>query len=225
MKAFVLLLLFTATAQAAPPATDKERGSYALGQDLADSLKRSETDLDINALVQGLRDSLEGRPSQLSGAELIKAREQAQNTLLQNRQKKLVADGAKYGAAGQDFLAKNKTQKGVITTPSGLQYQVLTATTGPRPGPTSRVAFEFKGTVVGGTGVEFDSSAAQGRLSVLGVSDGIKGWAEAFQLMTPGSTYRFAIPPQLAYGAQGLPGKVPPNATLIYDITLLKVTP
>jgi FKBP-type peptidyl-prolyl cis-trans isomerase len=226
MTRLAFILLFTAaTAQAAAPlATDKERDSYALGQDVADSIKRSETDLDINALLQGLRDKLEGKPSLLSGTELTQARERAQNSMLQNRQKKLAADAAKYGAAGQDFLAKNKTQPGVVTTASGLQYQVLAATPpGPHPGPANRVVFEFKGTVVGGTGVEFDSSAARGKVSVMGVSDGIKGWAEAFQLMTLGSTYRFAIPPQLAYGAQGLPGKVPPNATLIYEITLREV--
>jgi FKBP-type peptidyl-prolyl cis-trans isomerase len=226
MKSFAFILLFTAASAhaAVPLTTDKERDSYTLGQDVAESIKRNELDLDINALVQGLRDNLEAKPSALSGAELLKARDRAQNGMLQNRQKKLAADAAKYGAAGKDFLEKNKTQKGVTTTASGLQYQVLTATPpGPRPGPSNRVVFEFKGTVVGGTGVEFDSSAARGKVSVLGVSDGIKGWAEAFQLMTLGSTYRFAIPPQLAYGDQGLPGKVPPNATLIYEITLREV--
>ncbi|WP_225409652.1 FKBP-type peptidyl-prolyl cis-trans isomerase N-terminal domain-containing protein [Stigmatella hybrida] len=225
MKHLAFILLFTAAgAQAAVPlATDKERDSYTLGQDVAESIRRNEIDLDINALVQGIRDKLEGKPSLLNGTELTKARDRAQNSMLQNRQKKLAADTAKYGAAGQEFLAKNKAQKGVITTASGLQYQVLTATQGPRPGPANRVVFEFKGTIAGGNGVEFDSSAAQGKVSVVGVSDGIKGWAEAFQLMTLGSTYRFAIPPQLAYGAQGLPGKVPPNATLIYEITLRDV--
>ena len=226
MRSLAFILLFSAaTAQAAAPlATDKERDSYALGQDVADSLKRTDTDLDINALLQGVRDNLEGKPSLLSGAELITARDRAQKTMLQNRKTKLAADSAKYGAAGQAFQAKHKLQQGVVTTASGLQYMVLTATPpGPRPGPANRVVFEFKGTVVGSTAAEFDSSAAQGKVSVIGVSDGIKGWTEAFQLMTLGSKYRFVVPPQLAYGAQGLPGKVPPNATLIYEITLREV--
>ncbi|RKH54856.1 FKBP-type peptidyl-prolyl cis-trans isomerase [Corallococcus llansteffanensis] len=225
MTHLAFILLFTAaTAQTAPSlGTDKERDSYALGQDVAESLKQTEADLDVPALVQGLRDHLEGKPSLLSGAELIKARTRAQGSMLQNREKKRAADAAKFGKAGQDFLAKNKFEKGVVTTASGLQYQVLTATTGPRPGPANRVVFDYKATVVGGTGVEFDSSASRGKPAVVGVSDGIKGWTEAFQLMTLGSTYRFAVPPQLAYGAQGLPGKVPANATVVYEITLREV--
>lgn len=219
-----LLFLTAAAAQAATPlATDKERDSYALGQEAAEALKRNDLDLDINALLQGLRDNLEGKPSLLSGTELTQARTRARGTMLQNRATKRAADSAKYGAAGQSFLATNKTQKGVVTTASGLQYQVLTATSGPKPGPANRVVIDYKGTVVGGTGAEFDSSAAQGTPAVVGVSDGLKGWVEALQLMTVGSTYRFALPPQLAFGAQGLPGKVPPNATVLYEITLREV--
>ncbi|RKI31884.1 FKBP-type peptidyl-prolyl cis-trans isomerase [Corallococcus sp. AB004] len=224
MKHLAFLFFFTATAHAAAPlGTDKERDSYALGQDVAESIKRTDADLDINALVQGIRDNLEGKPSLLSGPELTQARTRAQGTMLQNRTAKRAAESAKYGAAGQSFLATNKAQKGVVTTASGLQYQVLTATPGPKPGPANRVVIDFKGTVVGGTGTEFDSSAAQGKPAVVGVSDGIAGWKEALQLMTIGSTYRFALPPQLAYGAQGLPGKVPPNATVVYEITLREV--
>ncbi|RKG93154.1 FKBP-type peptidyl-prolyl cis-trans isomerase N-terminal domain-containing protein [Corallococcus terminator] len=226
MRPLAFFLLFSAAAAhaATPLATDKERDSYALGQDVAESLKRNDADLDINALLQGLRDNLEAKPSLLTGVELTTARERGRNAMLQNRKAKLAADSAKYGKAGQDFLAKHKAMPGVVTTASGLQYQVLTPTpAGPRPGPANRVVFEFKGMIVGGTNAEFDSSAAQGKVSVIGVSDGIKGWTEAFQLMTLGSKYRFVVPPQLAYGAQGLPGKVPPNATLVYEITLREV--
>jgi FKBP-type peptidyl-prolyl cis-trans isomerase len=144
------------------------------------------------------------------------------NSMLQNRKKKRDADSAKFSKTGQDFLAKNKAEKGVITTASGLQYQVLTPATGAKPGPTSRVVFDYKATVAGGA--EFDSSVSRGKPATLGVSDGIKGWTEAFQLMPVGSTYRFAVPPQLAYGAQGMPGKVPPNATVVYEITLRDIT-
>jgi FKBP-type peptidyl-prolyl cis-trans isomerase len=220
MKHLVFLLLFTAATvhAATPPATDKERDSYSIGQDLAASVKQLEVDVDVNALVQGLRDSLEGKAALMSAADLTQARDRVQKSMLQNRKKKRDADAAKFGKAGQDFLAKNKAVKGVVTTASGLQYQVLTPATGAKPGPTSRVVFDYKATVVGGA--EFDNSASRGKPATLGVSDGIKGWTEAFQLMPVGSTYRFTVPPQLAYGAQGLPGKVPPNATVVYDITL-----
>ncbi|AKJ07731.1 FKBP-type peptidyl-prolyl cis-trans isomerase FkpA/FKBP-type peptidyl-prolyl cis-trans isomerase FklB [Archangium gephyra] len=222
MKHLVFILLFTAAAaHAAAPATDKERDSYSIGQDLASSVKQLEVDVDVNALVQGLRDSLEGKAPLMSAADLTRSRDRVQNSMLQNRKKKRDADAAKFGKSGQDFLAKNKAEKGVVTTASGLQYQVLTPATGAKPGPTSRVVFDYKATVAGGA--EFDSSASRGKPATLGVSDGIKGWAEAFQLMSVGSTYRFAVPPQLAYGDQGLPGKVPPNATVIYEITLREI--
>ncbi len=223
MKHLVFILLFTAaTAHAAAPfATDKERDSYSIGQDLAGSVKQLEVDVDVNALVQGLRDSLEGKAPQMSAADLTLSRDRVQGSMLQNRKKKHDADSAKFSKEGQDFLAKNKAQKGVVTTASGLQYEVLNPATGAKPGPMSRVVFDYKATVAGGA--EFDSSASRGKPSTLGVSDNIKGWAEAFQLMPVGSTYRFVVPPQLAYGAQGLPGKVPPNATVIYEITLREI--
>jgi FKBP-type peptidyl-prolyl cis-trans isomerase len=213
----------TATAQtAAQLSTDKAKDSYALGQQTAESIKLLNADLDLNALLQGIRDNLEGKPSLLSAPELAKARDRARAAVVQNLQKKRQEEGAKYGQAGQSFLATHAKEKGVVTTPSGLQYAVLTATpAGPHPGPKNRVLFEYKASVAGGA--EFDSSAAQGKPGLMGVSDGIKGLAEGFQLMTLGSKYRFVIPPQLAYGAEGLPGKVPPNATVIYELTLREV--
>ncbi|MFY0572865.1 FKBP-type peptidyl-prolyl cis-trans isomerase N-terminal domain-containing protein [Archangium lansingense] len=222
---FILLCTIATAATAQPAAqlsTDKARDSYALGQQTADSIKLLNADLDINALLQGIRDNLEGKPSLLSGPELTKARDRARTSMLQNLQKKRQEEGAKYGKAGQAFLAAHSKEKGVVTTPSGLQYVIQSASPpGPRPGPKSRVLFEYKASIAGGA--EFDSSAALGKPALMGVSDGIKGLAEAFQLMTIGSKYRFVIPPQLAYGAEGFPSKVPPNATLIYEITLREV--
>jgi len=223
---FILLCTVAAAtvATAQTPAalgTEKAQNSYALGQEIASSIKQANADLDINALLQGIRDNLEGKPSLLSAADLLKARDRSRSAMLQNHKKKLEEDKAKYGKSGQDYLAKHSKEKGVVTTPSGLQYVVLSASPHPRPGPKNRVVFDYTASVAGGA--EFDSSVALGRPAVMGVSGGIKGLAEAFQLMPMGSKYRFVIPPQLAYGAEGVPGKVPPNATLIYEITLREV--
>jgi FKBP-type peptidyl-prolyl cis-trans isomerase len=214
-------ILLCTVAAAAPLSTEKEQNSYALGQEVANSIKLLDADLDINALLQGVRDNLEGKASKLSAPDLAKVRTRAYQSMLQNREKKRAADKAKYSKAGQDFLTQNKKEKGVVTTPSGLQYVALSSTTNPRPGPKSRVKFDYKATVVGGT--EVDSSFARGQPAVLGVDQGISGWKEAFQLMPAGSRYRFVIPPNLAYGEEGLPGKIPPNATLVYEITLHEV--
>ena len=223
---FLLLCAFATAATAQPAAqltTEKAQNSYALGQEVASAIKLTNADLDINALLQGLRDNLEGKPSLLSAADLIKARDRSRAALLQDRKKKLEAEGAKYGKVGQEYLAKRQKEKGVITTPSGLQYEVLSSSPHPRPGPKNRVVFDYTASIVGGA--EFESSAALGRPAVMGVSAGLKGLAEAFQLMPVGSKYRFVLPPQLAYGTEGVPGKVPSNATLIYEITLREVAP
>jgi FKBP-type peptidyl-prolyl cis-trans isomerase len=117
MKHLVCILLFTAaTAHAAAPlATDKERDSYSIGQELAGSVKQLEVDVDVNALVQGLRDSLKGKAPLMSAADLTLSRDRVQNSMLQNRKKKRDADSAKFSKTGQDFLAKNKAEKDVIT--------------------------------------------------------------------------------------------------------------
>ncbi|HYO70276.1 MAG TPA: FKBP-type peptidyl-prolyl cis-trans isomerase [Archangium sp.] len=225
MKAVGFILFFTVTTAAAQSAaqlgTPKAQDSYAMGQEVASSIKQTGADVEINALLQGIRDNLEGKPSLLSAAELLKARDRSRSAALENHKKKLEADRAKFGKAGQDHLAKHSKEKGVVTTPSGLQYVVLAASPHPRPGPKNRVVFDYTASIAGGA--EFDSSAALGRPAVMAISGGIKGLAEAFQLMPMGSKYRFVIPPQLAYGAEGVPGKVPPNATLIYEITLREV--
>jgi FKBP-type peptidyl-prolyl cis-trans isomerase len=109
----------------------------------------------------------------------------------------------------------------VITTASGLQYQVLVEGTGPRPGPNDRVQVHYVGELPDGT--VFDSSRARGAPNEFSLNSIIKGWAEGLQLMRSGGTYRFTIPPELAYGEQGAGDTVPPNATLVFEVELLEV--
>lgn len=119
------------------------------------------------------------------------------------------------------FLAANKGKTGVITTPSGLQYEVLAEGSGEPPKPTDAVLVHYEGRLTDGT--VFDSSIKRGQPAAFGVSDVIPGWTEGLQLMKPGARYRFTIPPELAYGAQGAGGVIPPNAVLVFDVQLLEV--
>lgn len=123
---------------------------------------------------------------------------------------------------GAEFMASNANAEGVVTTASGLQYQVLQEGTGPQPTASDTVTVHYTGTLTDGT--VFDSSVERGQPITFSLQGVIPGWTEALQLMTVGSKYRFWIPPELAYGSRGAGnGVVPPNATLIFDIELLGI--
>ncbi len=123
--------------------------------------------------------------------------------------------------ADMAFLKKNKGKPGVITTASGLQYEVLTQGQGPKPARTDTVAVHYEGKLLDGT--TFDSSYQRGQPAVFPLDQVIPGWTEGVQLMNTGSKYRFTIPPALGYGAKGAGGVIPPNAVLIFDVELLGV--
>ncbi|MGE8232008.1 MAG: FKBP-type peptidyl-prolyl cis-trans isomerase, partial [Stenotrophomonas sp.] len=125
---------------------------------------------------------------------------------------------------GNAFLAKNKTQPGVVTTASGLQYQVLRAGSGERPMASSRVRVNYEGKLLNGE--VFDSSYQRGQPVDFGLDQVIKGWTEGVALMPVGSKYRFWIPGELAYGEAGTQGgPIGPNATLSFDVELLGIMP
>ncbi|MEH3107322.1 MAG: FKBP-type peptidyl-prolyl cis-trans isomerase [Sphingomonas fennica] len=115
------------------------------------------------------------------------------------------------------FLAENGKRKGVVTTPSGLQYEVLKAGTGPHPGPQDIALIDYEGRLT--SGEVFDASARNGGPVPLQVSGVVPGFSEALQLMSRDAKYRVWLPPQLGYGAQGA-GPIPPNAVIVFDITL-----
>lgn len=121
---------------------------------------------------------------------------------------------------GEQFLAKNKKQKGVMTTASGLQYKVITAGTGEKPTATDRVKVHYRGTLLDGT--EFDSSYKRNEPTTFGVGQVIKGWTEALQLMPVGSKWELYIPQDLAYGSHAT-GNIPAYSTLVFEVELLEI--
>jgi len=127
----------------------------------------------------------------------------------------------KNKAEGETFLAENATKEGVITTASGLQYTVLTAAEGDKPSVNANVTVHYRGTTL--SGEEFDSSYSRNVPATFPLNRVIAGWTEGVQLMSIGEKYRFFIPSDLAYGAQGAGGAIGPNATLIFDVELLSI--
>ncbi|MFA5984146.1 MAG: FKBP-type peptidyl-prolyl cis-trans isomerase [Methylococcaceae bacterium] len=122
--------------------------------------------------------------------------------------------------AGMAFLAENAKKANIVTTPSGLQYEVLTAGTGATPSASDNVTVHYKGTTIDGK--EFDSSYGRGEPATFPLNRVIAGWTEGVQLMKEGAKYRFYIPSELAYGEHGA-GPIAPNATLIFDVELIKI--
>lgn len=122
---------------------------------------------------------------------------------------------------GKAFLTKNKKKKGVTTTASGLQYEVIAMGDGPKPRATDTVEVHYRGTLLDGT--EFDSSYRRGQTATFPLNGVIRGWTEGVQLMPVGSKFRFFIPPELAYGARGAGTAIGPNATLIFEVELLDI--
>ena len=127
--------------------------------------------------------------------------------------------------ADMKFLAENGKKPGVITTSSGLQYQVIREGTGPKPARTDTVLVHYEGRLVDAAHTVFDSSYQRGQPAAFPLDQVIPGWTEGVQLMPTGSKYRFVVPPALAYGAKGAGGVIPPGAVLEFDIELLAVRP
>jgi len=124
-------------------------------------------------------------------------------------------------AAGEAFLAANKSKSGVVTLPDGLQYKIITEGTGPQPSDTDNVSVNYAGTLINGT--EFDSSYKRGQPATFPVNGVIPGWVEALKLMKVGSVWELYIPPTLAYGERGAPPAIGPNETLIFKVELLGI--
>lgn len=123
--------------------------------------------------------------------------------------------------AGQEFLAKNKEKAGVTETPSGLQYEIITEGTGPKPTANNTVTCHYHGTMIDGS--IFDSSVQRGQPAKFPLNQVIKGWTEGVALMPTGSKWRFFIPPHLGYGDRQLGPTIGPNSTLIFEVELLGI--
>jgi FKBP-type peptidyl-prolyl cis-trans isomerase FklB len=123
--------------------------------------------------------------------------------------------------AGNDFLEENKNKPGVISLPSGLQYEIITEGAGAKPLASNKVTCHYHGTLIDGT--VFDSSVKRGQPATFPLNMVIKGWTEGLQLMAVGSKWKFFIPPHLGYGDRQVSAQIGPNSTLIFDVELLGI--
>jgi FKBP-type peptidyl-prolyl cis-trans isomerase FkpA len=214
-----------ADGQKPPMNTFKEKYSYMIGLDVGNEFKRMQAEIDYDAFLWGVKDMSTGRPLLLTSETLDSVKMEFSAMMQQSpqgqvMQKQMQDLGDKNLKAGEEFLAANKKKPGVVTTASGLQYQVIKKGSGPRPKSTDKVKVHYVGTLLDGK--QFDSSIGRGEPAVFQLSGIIPGWIEALQLMNVGSKYKLFIPPNLGYGA-GPNGPGGPNSVLVFDVELLGI--
>lgn len=202
--------------------TEKDKVSYMVGMDVGKGLASIKDEIDMAVVIQALQASVKGDKTALTQEEALKVRQEFMTKLQSKRAAEEKAKAETNKKAGDEFLAKNKAKKGVTTTASGLQYEVVKAGTGPKPKDTDTVQVHYTGTLLDGT--KFDSSVDRGEPATFPLKGVIPGWTEGLQLMPVGSKYKFYIPSALAYGENG-PGPIGPNATLTFEVELIKIVP
>jgi len=202
-----------------------EKNSYAVGvmiaTDMQRNLKRGGYEVDPEIVARAFAEAFAGRPTTVTPTEAEAIVKAYGAELRQKSEEKRKIEGEKNKSEGEKFLAENKNKIGVITLPSGLQYKVLAEGKGAKPATNDTVLTHYRGTLLDGT--EFDSSYAKGQPATFAVGRVIKGWTEALQLMPTGSKWQLFVPAELAYGPNGAPPKIGPNAALTFEIELLDI--
>lgn len=192
-----------------------EKLSYALGLIIGNNLKG----MNIDGLL--ISDFTRAIEQVLRQEKLEMTETQAQGLVQEFLREQQETMGREAREAGEKFLAENARREGVKTTETGLQYEVLTPALGPRPIPTDTVRCHYEGRLIDGT--IFDSSYRRGEPATFPLQGVIRGWTEGLQFMSIGSKFRFFIPYELAYGAQGAGESIPPYSALIFDVELLGI--
>lgn len=194
-----------------------DKVSYFIGRNIGKQMAGQGFKPDYDALKNGLQDAAEKKESKYPEADLRAAMEKF-SAAMQQVEAKRAAEASK---ASEAYLVENGKKKGVTTTASGLQYEVLTAADGPKPAATDTVKVHYRGTLTNGE--EFDSSYARNEPAEFPLNGVIAGWTEGVQLMSKGSKFKFVIPGKLAYGESGSPPKIGPNETLVFEVELLEI--
>lgn len=206
----------------APPVVAKDKVGYLIGTDVGRSLAPIQDEIEMPVFLQAVNTYLAGGDkSLLTDAEMDEIRTAFSKRMDAKLQAKAAESAKRNSEEGAAFLAKNRANKGVITTATGLQYSVLRPGSGQRPRVTDRVSVKYHGTLIDGT--VFDSTYERGGAPTeFMLNQVIPGWTEGLALMPIGAKYRFWIPAALGYGERGTPG-IPPNAVLIFDVELLDI--
>ena len=217
-----------ASASISATSTQEQKVSYILGMNIGGQFKANEVKLDDASFVAGIKTAVDGGEPKLTKEEIQQTMQVFQSEMQKKQEEAQKAQQAAAEVAavknkeeGAKFLAENAKKAGVKTTASGIQYEVLTEGKGEKPKATDTVTVNYVGTLIDGK--EFDSSIKRNEPATFAVGAVIPGWVEILQLMPVGSKWKLVIPSDLAYGAGGTGGDIGPNATLVFEVELLKI--
>ena len=199
----------------------KDTVSYSIGMNIGRDMKRQSIDIDPDILAQGIKDILNGSKQQITDEQAQSAMMAFQQEMHMKTEQKKKEDGEKNKKESAAFLESNKAKEGVKTTASGLQYKVITEGKGAKPTADQTVSVNYRGTLIDGT--EFDSSTKHGKPGEFALTQVVKGWGEALQMMSIGSKWQIVLPPELGWGDQGAPPLIGPNAVVIFEVELLGI--
>ncbi len=217
------VVMSTSMAATEAPAltTDTDKLSYSIGSDLGKNFKRQGIDVNATIMARGIQDGLSGGSLLLTEQQMKDVLAQFQKNLMAKRAAEFNKKSEENKAKGEAFLTQNKVKPGVVALADGLQYKVITAGTGAKPGKEDTVTVEYTGRLIGGD--VFDSTEKSGKPATFKLSQVIPGWTEALQLMPAGSTWEVYVPAALAYGSRSVGGPIGPNETLVFNIHLISV--
>ena len=200
---------------------DRDKVSFIIGEDIALSVIKEDMDLNIDLLVEALRDKLAGKSQNtMTEEEKNRVMHAWQHEMQHKQQERMQKQSVEQKKLGNEFLENNRKQPNVVETASGLQYTVLVEGSGASPKATDTVKVHYHGTLLNGT--VFDSSVQRGEAISFPLNQVIAGWTEGLQTMKVGGKTRFYIPSNLAYGDQAI-GNIPAGSTLIFEVELLGI--
>lgn len=200
---------------------DKDKISYSLGVQLGQGLKMRQVDIDLDRMIQGIRDGYSGSQLQMNEKEIKDTIANYQKTMMAKMMQKYNTDKDANKLAEKQFFEKNRKQPGVVTLADGLQYKIINTGKGKQPTDKDTIVVNYQGTTLDGK--EFDSSYKRGQPMTAQLQYMIPGWVEALKMMKTGSTWMLYVPAHLAYGERGVPPVIGPNQTLIFKVELVDV--
>jgi FKBP-type peptidyl-prolyl cis-trans isomerase FklB len=201
--------------------TDKEKVSYAIGNSIGNNFKEQGIEVEPSIVAQAIKDVLTDSTLALTEEQMEEVMMNFQRAMQAKAQSRQSKAGEANRAEGNAFLEANKKKEGIVTLPSGLQYQVISQGTGAKPGLKDHVTTHYHGTLINGK--VFDSSVRRGQPASFPVNGVISGWTEALQLMPVGSKWKLFIPSELAYGERGAGADIGPGTTLVFEVELLSI--
>ena len=201
--------------------TDAQKFGYAIGVDIGKSMTPVKDQVDIDALVQGLEETIAGKTPRLDDETREKVKSEITRKMQAKQMEERTTKATAAKAAGEKFLVDNAKRDGVKTTASGLQYEIVAPGSGVNPKSSDKVTVHYKGTLIDGT--EFDSSYSRGQPVTFPLGNVIPGWTEGLQLIKAGGKAKLFIPSSLGYGERGAGAKIGPNETLIFEVELISI--